>query len=68
MFREEQIQFREIKKSLILEGKIFSWDFLMTKVVFPFFVGLWENHFGLANFFFINLPLKLFLNRAHFSR
>ena len=25
-----------------------------------FFVGLWENHFGLANFFFINLPLKLF--------
>ena len=24
-----------------------------------FFVGLWENHFGLANFF-INLPLELF--------
>ena len=24
-----------------------------------FFVGLWENHFGLANVF-INLPLKLF--------
>ena len=32
----------------------------MTTVLFPFFVGLWENHFGLANFFFINLPLKLF--------
>jgi hypothetical protein len=27
-----QIQFREIKKSFILEGKIFSWDFLMTTV------------------------------------
>jgi hypothetical protein len=37
MFREEaQIQFREIKKSLILEGKIFSWDFLMTTVLFRF--------------------------------
>ena len=23
----------------------------MTTVLFPFFVGLWENHFGLANFF-----------------
>ena len=45
-----------------MERKIFSWDFLMTtvKVLFPFFVGLWENHFGLANFFFNNLPLKLF--------
>ena len=32
----------------------------MTTVLFPFFVGLWENHFGLTNFFFINLPLKLF--------
>ena len=43
-----------------MEGKIFSWDFLMTTVLFRvFFVGIWENHFGLANFF-INLPLKLF--------
>ena len=24
----------------------------MTTVLFPFFVGLWENHFALANFFF----------------
>ena len=32
----------------------------MTTVLFRFFVGIWENHFGLANFFFINLPLKLF--------
>jgi hypothetical protein len=54
----KEIQFREIKKSLILEGKIFSWDFLMTTVLFRFVVGIWENHFGLANFF-INLSLKL---------
>ena len=32
----------------------------MTTVLFRFFVGIWENLFGLANFFFINLPLKLF--------
>ena len=31
----------------------------MTTVLFRFFVGIWENHFGLA-FVFINLPLKLF--------
>jgi hypothetical protein len=31
-------------------------NFLMTKVVFPFFVGLWENHFGLANFFLSIYP------------
>ena len=31
----------------------------MTTVLFRFFVGIWENHFGLA-IFFINLPLKLF--------
>ena len=31
----------------------------MTTVFFRFFVGIWENHFGLANFV-INLPLKLF--------
>ena len=31
----------------------------MTTVLFRFFVGIWENHFGFANFF-INLPLKLF--------
>ena len=36
----------------------------MTTVLFRFFVGIWENHFGLANFF-INLPLKLFnFNRS----
>jgi hypothetical protein len=35
-------------------------DFLVGLSLFPFFVGLWENHFGLTNFFFINLPLKLF--------
>ena len=51
-----QIQFREIKKSLILEGKIFSWDFLMTTVLFRFFVGIWENHFGLANFLYQFTP------------
>ena len=33
-----QIQFREIIKSLILEGKIFSWDFLMITVLFRFFL------------------------------
>ena len=32
----------------------------MTTVLFRFFVGIWENHFGLEIFFFINLPLKLF--------
>ena len=39
-----------------MEGKIFSWDFLMTTVLFPFFVGLWENHFGLAIFFLSIYP------------
>ena len=39
-----------------MEGKIFSWDFLMTTVLFPFFVGLWENHFGLTNIFLSIYP------------
>jgi hypothetical protein len=28
----------------------------MTTVLFPFFVGLWENHFGLAIFFLSIYP------------
>ena len=32
----------------------------MTTVLFPFFVGLWENHFGLANFFYQFTPQAKF--------
>ena len=28
----------------------------MTTVLFPFFVGIWENHFGLAIFFLSIYP------------
>jgi hypothetical protein len=73
-------QFREIKKSLILEGKIFSWDFLMTTVLFRLFVGIWENHFGLAQvydytvkmssqiFFFKIQNQNIFLGKKHDGR
>ena len=43
-------------ESLILEGKIFSWDFLMTTV----FLLVYGRTILVLQFFFINLPLKLF--------
>jgi hypothetical protein len=74
MFREELVVMphdedynrsnRYIKKSLILEGKIFSWDFLMTTVLFRLFVGIWENHFGLANFFYQFTPQAIQFYRS----
>ena len=39
-----------------MEGKIFSWDFLMTTDLFRFFVGIWENHFCLAICFYQFTP------------
>ena len=48
-----------MKKSLILEGKIFSWDFLMTTVLFRFLL-VYGRTILVLQFFFINLPLKLF--------
>ena len=42
-----------------MEGKIFSWDFLMTTVLFRFLLVYGRTILALQ-FFFINLPLKLF--------
>jgi hypothetical protein len=52
-----QIQFREIKKSFILEGKIFSWDFLMTTVLFLFFLLVYGRTILVLQIFFINLAV-----------
>ena len=50
-----------------MEGKIFSWDFLMTTVLFRFFVGIWENHFGLANSIIIYLPFSQYNRIQNFE-
>ena len=42
-----------------MEGKIFSWDFLMTTVLFRFLL-VYGRTILVLQFFFINLPLKLF--------
>ena len=48
-----------MKKSLILEGKIFSWDFLMTTVLFRFLL-VYGRTISVLQFFFINFPKNYF--------
>ena len=51
-----QIQFREIKKSLILEGKIFLWDFLMTSFISFFLLVYGRTILVLQIFFLLIYP------------
>jgi hypothetical protein len=62
-----------------LEGKIFSWDFLMTTVLFRFFVGIWKcvdlilirlakcwNKMSSRNIFFL-LPSQIFFFKIQYA-